>query len=194
MRAARLIVAVSLLCLLSHFLACVPTQNVGSSPQIGATPLASKAAAATEPERSVAIVKSVKANLRQKPSRSGAVIREVAKNDRLTLIQHDPVGTWYEVRDDKTGLSGWIHGNTIALEHANAQLLPSSSPIDHASQAIPTTPQRSYINVDGQRIPSPVFSKKQPAGATARCGDGSYSFSQHHRGTCSHHGGVTEWL
>lgn len=33
-----------------------------------------------------------------------------------------------------------------------------------------------------------------PIGATARCRDGSYSFSQHHQGTCSYHGGVAEWL
>ena len=33
-----------------------------------------------------------------------------------------------------------------------------------------------------------------PPGATAKCRDGSYSFSQHHSGTCSHHGGVAVWL
>src|SRR5439155_9882859 len=33
-----------------------------------------------------------------------------------------------------------------------------------------------------------------PPGATARCGDGTYSYSQHHSGTCSHHGGVAAWL
>src|SRR4051812_9220152 len=33
-----------------------------------------------------------------------------------------------------------------------------------------------------------------PAGASARCGDGTYSFSQHHSGTCSRHGGVAAWL
>ena len=33
-----------------------------------------------------------------------------------------------------------------------------------------------------------------PAGATARCRDGTYSFSLHHSGTCSHHGGVATWL
>ena len=33
-----------------------------------------------------------------------------------------------------------------------------------------------------------------PPGATARCRDGTYSFSQHHSGTCSHHGGVAKWL
>ena len=32
------------------------------------------------------------------------------------------------------------------------------------------------------------------AGATARCRDGTYSFSKHRSGTCSHHGGVAAWL
>ncbi len=29
-----------------------------------------------------------------------------------------------------------------------------------------------------------------PAGASAKCNDGTYSYSLHHSGTCSHHGGV----
>jgi hypothetical protein len=33
-----------------------------------------------------------------------------------------------------------------------------------------------------------------PPGATARCRDGTYSFSQHRSGTCSYHGGVAQWL
>src|SRR5713226_6823619 len=33
-----------------------------------------------------------------------------------------------------------------------------------------------------------------PTGATARCRDGTYSFSKHRSGTCSHHGGVGTWL
>lgn len=33
-----------------------------------------------------------------------------------------------------------------------------------------------------------------PPGATARCRDGTYSFSLHHSGSCSHHGGVAEFL
>lgn len=28
---------------------------------------------------------------------------------------------------------------------------------------------------------------------SARCNDGSVSYSHHHRGTCSWHGGVDEW-
>jgi S1-C subfamily serine protease len=33
-----------------------------------------------------------------------------------------------------------------------------------------------------------------PKGATAQCRDGTYSFSQSRRGTCSSHGGVARWL
>lgn len=31
-------------------------------------------------------------------------------------------------------------------------------------------------------------------GATAKCKDGTYSHSKHHSGSCSHHGGVAEFL
>jgi hypothetical protein len=30
-------------------------------------------------------------------------------------------------------------------------------------------------------------------GATAKCVDGTLSYSAHHQGTCSHHGGVAVW-
>lgn len=49
---------------------------------------------------------------------------------------------------------------------------------------------RYYTNVSGHRVHSPVFNNGRPAGATAHCADGSWSFSEHARGTCSHHGGV----
>lgn len=53
-----------------------------------------------------------------------------------------------------------------------------------------------YVNRVRDRIHSPAHtvSGKAAAGATAKCGDGSYSFSTSHRGTCSHHGGVGNWL
>jgi hypothetical protein len=35
---------------------------------------------------------------------------------------------------------------------------------------------------------------KAPPGASAQCRDGTYSFSHHRRGTCSHHSGVRRWL
>jgi hypothetical protein len=51
-----------------------------------------------------------------------------------------------------------------------------------------------YTNTSGNEVHSPAYSNSVPIGASARCGDGTYSFSQSRRGTCSHHGGVAEWL
>lgn len=52
----------------------------------------------------------------------------------------------------------------------------------------------TYTNVDGNQVHVPVSAPAPPAGATARCNDGTYSFSQHRSGTCSSHGGVAAWL
>jgi hypothetical protein len=56
-------------------------------------------------------------------------------------------------------------------------------------------PAPSYTNSNGNTVPSPSYSTdgNVPAGATAQCNDGTYSFSQHRSGTCSHHGGVAVW-
>jgi Protein of unknown function (DUF3761) len=62
-----------------------------------------------------------------------------------------------------------------------------------------------YTNSDGQCVPDPssgpppggspgFLGGGPPAGATAICQDGDYSFSTHHSGTCSGHGGVRQWL
>lgn len=56
--------------------------------------------------------------------------------------------------------------------------------------------QGNYVNRDGVVVHSPAHtvSGAVPPGASAQCQDGSYSFSQHRRGTCSHHGGVQRWI
>jgi len=53
-----------------------------------------------------------------------------------------------------------------------------------------------YTNSQGNRVRSPTRTpdNQPPAGATAQCRDGTFSFSQSRRGTCSHHGGVAKWL
>ncbi|HVX23908.1 MAG TPA: DUF3761 domain-containing protein [Candidatus Saccharimonadales bacterium] len=58
----------------------------------------------------------------------------------------------------------------------------------------PDCPNGTYVNSAGNTVCSPYSSPSAPAGATAQCGDGSYSFSQSRSGTCSHHGGVATWL
>jgi hypothetical protein len=77
-------------------------------------------------------------------------------------------------------LQGYVHQELL-------RGTPARNPVD---------PGRGYTNSKGQWIPSPAHTVDghAPDGATARCRDGSYSFSQSARGTCSWHGGVLEWL
>jgi hypothetical protein len=87
----------------------------------------------------------------------------------------------------------------LLVEPAVGDAKKVASPVTE-QQATPSESElvshRHYINKDKQVVhsPSKTVTGKAPSGASAQCGDGSYSFSRNHRGTCSHHGGVTRWL
>ena len=55
-------------------------------------------------------------------------------------------------------------------------------------------PNGTYTNSEGNSVCRPYESPGAPAGATAQCKDGTWSFSQNRSGTCSGHGGVSRWL
>jgi hypothetical protein len=63
-----------------------------------------------------------------------------------------------------------------------------------ARPPVQTCGSDSYINSRGHCVHRPTRADRAPAGATAKCRDGSYSFSHSRRGTCSWHGGVAQWL
>ncbi|WP_354442220.1 DUF3761 domain-containing protein [Methylobacterium sp. 1973] len=49
----------------------------------------------------------------------------------------------------------------------------------------------TYQNIDGCAVPRPqAASCPPPRDAVYRCSDGDWSYAQHRRGACSHHGGV----
>lgn len=89
---------------------------------------------------------------------------------------------------------------TARATYQQASIQPPSEPASTQSvlTAASTTlsNDNSYTNVDGNSVHSPADSSNGcvAAEATAECGDGTCSFSQHHSGTCSHHGGVAQWL
>ena len=70
------------------------------------------------------------------------------------------------------------HGSAHAVVHSTAAVPPLCAP-DY------------YKNVNGACVHRPA---SDPSGATAKCRDGSYSYSRHASGTCSHHGGVLRWI
>jgi len=87
---------------------------------------------------------------------------------------------------------------SLGLMWSQAQPKPSPSATPKAT-APATTPEPCavdyYRNCNGICVHRPVKSSGSfPQGATAQCRDGSYSFSQHRSGTCSHHGGVAKWI
>lgn len=63
-----------------------------------------------------------------------------------------------------------------------------------AQAAAPACRSGYYENSSGNCVKRPTAAARQPAGATAKCRDGTWSFSQHHSGTCSGHKGVARWL
>ncbi|HSX52835.1 MAG TPA: DUF3761 domain-containing protein [Patescibacteria group bacterium] len=84
----------------------------------------------------------------------------------------------------------------LASERVTTQ--PINEVIQQGTYVVPAPPTNcpngTYTNTAGNIVCSPYSAPSAPSGATARCGDGTYSFSQSRSGTCSHHGGVAEWL
>jgi hypothetical protein len=82
--------------------------------------------------------------------------------------------------------NGWcqiaVNGLSGYLPRLSLSLKPNGSFAEGAG----------YTNSKGNRVRSPTRTpdNQPPAGASAQCRDGTYSFSQSRRGTCSHHGGV----
>jgi hypothetical protein len=52
---------------------------------------------------------------------------------------------------------------------------------------------RHYVNSSGVLVHSPSCGSPREGHEIAVCRDGSHSYSMHHSGTCSHHGGVAQW-
>lgn len=94
----------------------------------------------------------------------------------------------------------------IALALLAASAGTPARPARSASAAVPASAAAStaprlvedghYRNSDGANVHSPAHTDTgaAPSGASAQCRDGTFSFSAHRRGTCSHHGGVARWL
>ncbi len=115
------------------------------------------------------------ANLRAQPSTTAQVLTVLPKGTALNVMCS---GSWCKVNTR----AGYVAKSVLSL--AQVQPLPSPAPVQGDG----------YTNVDGVHVQSPVLTETAPPGASAKCRDGSYSFSLHRRGTCSHHGGVAEWL
>lgn len=129
-------------------------------------------------------------NLRYEANTQSRIITVIPKGTAVT-IDKDCDCAWVPV--EYNGYIGYIStkylSNRPILKSRNTRSTRYRNVYRQNSSRI-----RYYTNTYGRRIQSPTRYNSQPAGATALCRDGTYSFSQSRRGTCSHHGGVSQWL
>lgn len=113
------------------------------------------------------------AYLRQTPN--GKIVQTLPVASSVEVIRQK--GAWFYVGYGEA--KGWMHGNSIRYD----------SPTETSS--VPTRESKSSTYNDDK--PKTV-EKSNPSGATARCRDGTLSYSRNRRGTCSWHGGVAVWF
>lgn len=123
--------------------------------------------------------------LRNIPSKEGNIITSVPKGTIVTgIVDSLDYKGWTKVNFN--GKIGFIHNSFVKWVNATNKYKSSDDQQNNSP--------KYYTNSKGQRVQSPTYSTETPAGASAQCNDGTYSFSKNRRGTCSHHGGVKKWL
>ena len=75
---------------------------------------------------------------------------------------------------------------------ASAALTPPAHPVTPAPKPAATTTTHAATSTATKAPTTSAIGA--PAGATAKCRDGTWSMSKTHSGSCSHHGGVASWL
>lgn len=112
-------------------------------------------------------------------------------NTNSTVLDVIPQGALvYVVGDLSCGWSQVVYNYQVGYVYSTYLSSGQATKYNYT----PSTRVRYYTNSAGQRVQSPTYYPTAPRGATARCVDGTYSFSKNRRGTCSHHGGVAQWL
>ncbi len=93
----------------------------------------------------------------------------------------------------KDRLENKLHALVCAgrLTLGSAQRQEASNWIAAYKRYVSTTSPTSGTTSPAPPPPSPPPTPaSHPAGASAKCNDGTFSYSAHHSGSCSHHGGV----
>ena len=94
--------------------------------------------------------------------------------------------------NNSTKIQSQIQSNNLQA----AQINYFNSQQNKTRELLPNPPLSNnnyYTNSYGNTVHSPAYANSRPSAASAQCRDGTYSFSQHRSGTCSHHGGVAIW-
>ncbi|HEY0050233.1 MAG TPA: DUF3761 domain-containing protein [Pyrinomonadaceae bacterium] len=114
--------------------------------------------------------------MRKSVGQNGDALETLSAGASVEVIKQN--GAWFLVKSGNR--EGWIHGNAIRLAKTN----------NGGQTADTTTKPGSYTERRSYSTPEP---RRNTSGASALCRDGTLSYSRNRRGTCSHHGGVSQW-
>jgi len=95
------------------------------------------------------------------------------------------------------GVSEWLAKTETKTKTKSKKETAKAAASEAAPPAEAAAPAATAPAAPAAKMASPVAKAppgNAPADATALCKDGTYSHSQHHRGACSDHGGVQQWL
>jgi len=144
-----------------------------------------------------------KVNLRSGPGKNYEIVGSLNAGEKLPVIGRNSDYTWWQV-EAPVG-AAWVAASVITVNNPDkGEIFVAKSPSTPtpADTLIPSstftplpaidTPVPTPIDTPVPAVNSPAVSG-HPSGASAQCRDGTYSYSSHRRGTCSHHGGVAVW-
>lgn len=142
-----------------------------------------------------ACVTASQLNVREGPGTQYRVVGGVPRDECIKADARDGSGGWLRIKSANwwnAPSGGWVSADYLAVSGSSSSLPVRSGGSPIIYQPTPTNlvilPTPDYV------LESEPTSAGGGGGPTALCWDGTYSYSQHRRGTCSWHGGVREWL
>ena len=125
-------------------------------------------------------------NMRTLPCTCAGITTTIPKGSTVYVLNYED-DSWARV-----SYNG--HTSYVSRKYITKKPVTKRYSSDNNSSCSTSSKPNYYTNSYGERVQSPTYYQTAPAGATALCRDGTYSFSRSRRGTCSHHGGVARWL
>ena len=107
-----------------------------------------------------------------------------AKTSQGACSSHGGVKTWYG--------EPAVTAPTTPAKTASTSRAPKPAKTSAPSTTV-AEPEAAPQPAPATKAPTKTPTSGAAASATAKCKDGTLSYSKHHSGTCSHHGGVAEW-
>ncbi|HEX6750717.1 MAG TPA: DUF3761 domain-containing protein [Longimicrobium sp.] len=133
------------------------------------TPLSTVGTGYVAPQQRETLYAHGQVNVRAGAGQSHAIVRTLARGERVEV----------EAADANGWAPAYVSGARVGYVYRASTRLRAGPPTSRGERREGREPQTARGN---------------PSGATARCRDGTLSYSAHRRGTCSHHGGVAVWF